>query len=327
VDVSNPSYDGGKFLWSSPRVVGDRLLVATGDTPDAANRTFRGEIVSLAKSTGTELWRTLVQTPPYGAGVSIWSTPAIDEGRGMMYVGTGNAYAAPAGPYSDALLGLDYENGDLLWSDQYEAGDNFSLDATSEPDWDIGASPNLYTRGCRDFVGVGSKEGIYRAFDRTTGQRVWEATISSGSALGGVMATAAYHDGVLYISGNDWPLSALFSQNWNSSSVTCRLQARNATTGAQLWAITRPTACVGAVTYAGGVVYTGTSGGRAYAFNATTGAELWNTGSIGTDAYRIGSALTVMHGHLIITEGFQFQFVKSGPGDASAGGIRVYALP
>ena len=328
VDVTNPNYDGGKFLWSSPRVVGNRLLVATGDTPDGANRTFRGEILALDKNTGTELWRTLVQETQYGAGVSIWSTPAIDTGRGRMYVGTGNAYKSPAGPHSDSLLSLDYSNGDLLWSDQYEAGDNFSLDATSDPDWDIGASPNLYTRGCRDFVGVGSKEGIYRAFDRATGQRVWQATVSSGSALGGVMATAAYHDGVLYTSGNDWPFSALAAQNWNSTSVTCRLQARDATTGAVRWQLTRPTACLGSVTYAGGVVYTGTSGGKVYAFNAATGAELWNSNTnAGISTYRVGSALTVMNGHLIVTEGFQFQFVKAGPGDASVGGIRVYALP
>ncbi|HKP61723.1 MAG TPA: PQQ-binding-like beta-propeller repeat protein [Polyangiales bacterium] len=327
-DVSNPSFDGGKFLWSSPRVVGNRLLVATGDTPDSANRTFRGEIIALNKSTGAELWRTLVQPTQYGAGVSVWSTPAIDQERNMMYVGTGNAYKAPAGPYSDALLGLDYTNGDLLWSDQYESGDNFSLDATTEPDWDIGASPNLYTRGCRDFVGVGSKEGIYRAFDRGTGQRVWEAIISSGSALGGVMATAAYHDGVLYISGHDFPLSALAAQNWNSTSITCHLQARDAVTGALKWQITRPTACLGAVTYAGGVVYTGTSGGRVYAFNALNGTELWNSSAGGgTVAYRVGSAVTVMRGYVIVTEGFQFQFVKAGPGDASVGGIRVYGLP
>lgn len=326
-DVVNPAFDGGAFLWSSPRVVGNRLLVATGDTPDAADRTFRGEIIALDRNTGGELWRTLVQEMQYGAGVSIWSTPAIDEARGVMYVGTGNAYAAPAGPHSDALLALDYSNGDLLWSDQYEAGDTFSLDASSEPDWDIGASPNLYTRGCQDFVGVGSKEGIYRAFDRETGTQMWEATISSGSALGGVMATAAYHDGVLYITGNDWSFFALIGQDWNSTSNTCHLQARDAVTGDLLWSRSRASACVGAVTYAGGVVYTGTSVGRVYAFDAVDGTELWNTGNSGTDAYRIGSAPTVIDGYLIVTEGFQFQFVKDGPGDASEGGITIYGLP
>jgi polyvinyl alcohol dehydrogenase (cytochrome) len=326
-DVSNPSYDGGKFLWSSPRVVGNRVLVATGDTPNSSQRTFRGEIIALDKNTGGELWRTLVQTTQYGAGVSIWSTPAIDTMRGRMYVGTGNAYKSPAGPYSDSLLALDYTNGDLLWSNQYQANDSFSLDATTQPDYDIGASPNLFTRGCHDYVGVGSKKGIYRTFDRATGQQVWEATISNGSALGGVMATAAYHDGVLYISGHDFPFTALSQQNWNSTSITCHLQARDALTGAVKWQLTRPYACLGAVTYAGGVVYTGTSGGRAYAFDAATGTELWNTSTPGTDAYRIGSALTVIRGKLIVTEGFQFKFVKNGPGDASVGGIRVYGLP
>lgn len=63
------------------------------------------------------------------------------------------------------------------------------------------------------------------------------------------------------------------------------------------------------------------------ALDKNAGAQLWSTQGIGTDAYRIGSGLTVMNGHLIVTEGFQLQLVKSGPGDASVGGIRVYGLP
>jgi polyvinyl alcohol dehydrogenase (cytochrome) len=176
-------------------------------------------------------------------------------------------------------------------------------------------------------VGIGSKAGNYRVFDRETGAPIWNQSVSSGSPLGGIMAKAAYHDGVLYMAGNDWSLFALAGQNWNSTSNTCRLQARDAVTGSTLWSLTRASACVGAVTYANGVVFLGTTVGRVYAFDANSGAPLWSTQAIGADAYRIGSGLTVMNGRLIVTEGFQFQFVKSGPGDASVGGIRVYGLP
>jgi hypothetical protein len=32
----------------------------------------------------------------YVAGAPIWSSPTIDEARGLIYVGTGNSYAGPA---------------------------------------------------------------------------------------------------------------------------------------------------------------------------------------------------------------------------------------
>src|SRR4029453_13561902 len=51
-------------------------------------------------------------------------------------------------------------------------------------------------------VGVGDKAGVYAAFDRTTGETVWARQLADGSALGGVMVTAAYGKGVVYVTCN-----------------------------------------------------------------------------------------------------------------------------
>jgi polyvinyl alcohol dehydrogenase (cytochrome) len=72
---------------------------------------FRGSVVALEASTGTRVWKTysVAETPRptvknsvgtqlYGpAGGAIWNTPTIDAKRGVLYVGTGNNFAPPAG--------------------------------------------------------------------------------------------------------------------------------------------------------------------------------------------------------------------------------------
>ncbi len=39
------------------------------------------------------------------SGAPIWTSPAIDEKRGVLYVGTGEATSAPAAPTIDSVLG------------------------------------------------------------------------------------------------------------------------------------------------------------------------------------------------------------------------------
>ncbi|MEI9814271.1 MAG: hypothetical protein WDO18_17215 [Acidobacteriota bacterium] len=54
-------------------------------------------------SLGTQLWG------PAGAGV--WSSPAIDTKRRVMYVATGNSYTEPAPATTDAIVALDLDSG------------------------------------------------------------------------------------------------------------------------------------------------------------------------------------------------------------------------
>src|SRR5206468_2571507 len=123
-----------------------------------------------------------------------WSTPAIDAATGRLYVGTGNAYHAPAADTTDAMLALDAATGAILGRYQASAGDTFSgQDDPAGPDADFGASPNLLTGADgRSLVGEGDKAGVYHALDRDSMRPVWQTSIGPGSAIGGVLGSTAY---------------------------------------------------------------------------------------------------------------------------------------
>src|SRR5215207_1380861 len=57
------------------------------------------------------------------SGAPIWTSPAIDEKRGVLYVGTGEATSEPAAPTTDAILAIDLENGSIRWSFQATEND------------------------------------------------------------------------------------------------------------------------------------------------------------------------------------------------------------
>ncbi len=175
---------------------GDVLVIGVASVELALVKpdyTFRGSVVGLDPATGALRWRRPVSVGTDGAGSSVWSSAAIDPARGLAYIGTGQAYEAPAGPLSDSLLAIRYGTGELAWSRQFTANDVYTIFAPPPkgPDADIGAAPNLFRAGGRDLVGVGDKAGVYAVFDRDTGATVWARQLTPGSALGGVMVVGA----------------------------------------------------------------------------------------------------------------------------------------
>ena len=121
-----------------------------------------GAVISLDARTGEIVWTTATTSTAvkrgqrasgidkWGpSGVSIWSTPAIDAKRGLLYVGTGGNASHPVTPYSDAILALDLETGEIRWSFQALAGDAWNSSCLFDgpncpenagPDFDFGAS-------------------------------------------------------------------------------------------------------------------------------------------------------------------------------------------
>src|SRR5690606_1375169 len=191
-------------VFGSPVVAGGLVVVGIGsfevfvpgDPP-----TFRGSVVAVDLETGTEAWRFHVTAGDAreGPGVSVWSSPAVDADRGVVYVGTGQAYAPPAPPRSDAVLALDLRTGREVWSTQFTAGDAWTITQPTGRDADVGAAPNLFRVGDTDAVGAGDKAGTYRALDRDTGAVLWERPLTEGGLQGGVMASAAVADGTVYV--------------------------------------------------------------------------------------------------------------------------------
>jgi polyvinyl alcohol dehydrogenase (cytochrome) len=240
--------------------VGSFEVFVPGDPP-----TFRGHVVGLDAGTGDERWRFWVTAGDAreGPGVSVWSSPAVDTERGVLYIGTGQAYAAPAPPRSDALIALDLQTGEEVWSTQFTAGDAWTINQPTGLDADVGAIPNLFSAGGTDAVGVGDKAGTYRALDRDTGEILWETRLTEGGLQGGVMASAAVTGGTVYVASND-------------ASQDAVLVALDADTGDEVWRSDVGAHVTGPVTWANDVLYVADDSGRIAAYDAGGGDRLWS---------------------------------------------------
>src|ERR1700719_5259212 len=169
---------------------------------------FRGSIVALDEKTGAMLWKTFDMPDNGGkpggySGGAIWQPPAIDPKRGMLFIGTGNNYTAPAAveacqnatptadcaaadDFFDTALALDLKSGQIKWAKRLQGIDTFTgscgfgaarptpgnpnCPVPDSQDFDFGgAGPNLVG----NIVGFGQKSGIYWALDPDNGNIVW----------------------------------------------------------------------------------------------------------------------------------------------------------
>jgi polyvinyl alcohol dehydrogenase (cytochrome) len=285
---------------------------------------FRGSMVALDWEDGKELWRVYMteNDETSGPGVSIWSTVAIDKKRSLLFVGTGNTYAEPASPYGDGIIAINYKTGQVEWFYQITPGDIYSSKYPFGPDADVGASPNLYSIGDRDVVGVGDKSGHYTVVDRSTGKKVWQTKLIAGSHLGGVMTTAAYTADAIFVTCNDWTEGEKSSVDTpEDSGATAVAYALAPATGTIIWETPIEYAVFGALTYANGLVFFGDIAGNQYALNAASGVILWSHKPGG----QIGGGSAVSNGRLLVSHGFKFLFAG---GDSMLGGsgLAVYGI-
>ena len=254
-------------IFGSPVIVDGLVVVGVGSfevfAPDDPP-TFRGSVVAVDAATGEERWRFWLTAgdATEGPGVSIWSSPAVDTGRGVLYVGTGQAYALPAPPRSDALVALDLETGDEVWATQFTEGDAWTITNPTGLDADVGAVPNLFEADGTDAVGVGDKAGTYRALDRDTGEVLWERRLTEGGLQGGIMASAAVAEGHVYVTSNE-------------ASQDAVLAALDADTGDEVWRAEVGAHVTGPVTWSNGVLYVADDSGRIAAYDADGGERLW----------------------------------------------------
>src|SRR5262245_58878254 len=308
---------------SSPVLAGNTIVIGVASFEQGirkADYTFRGNVVGLDADTGQERWRvyTSENDATSGAGVSVWSTAAVDEARKLVFIGTGQSYEQPAGPRSDSLLAIHYDTGEVAWVHQFTPNDVFTIAGGGPgPDADVGASPNLFSIGTRDVVGVGQKNGFYHVLDRATGDTVWEVQLTGGGPLGGVMVTAAVHDGVVYVNSNKWVVYGIF-RGVNSRPDTSATFALDARDGTILWQRPMPAPMFGAMSSANGVVYQGTIDGTAHALSAADGTELWSDQPGGG----IAGGFSIVGGTLYVGHGFWFFSPPASPD----GGFVAYSL-
>jgi outer membrane protein assembly factor BamB len=264
-----------------------------------------------------EAWRTpTIDVNPqtgkrYSAGVSAGSGLAVDRARHLIFGGTGqntmipyegypDASRAPAGyvDRSDAVYAIDYRTGKFVWVNQLHKGDVFDLNHPTSAgpnapptDADVLSPPVLFTARTadgrvRDLVGAGSKGGLYRVVDRTTGETVWERQISKPTGLGGIQAGAAYANGVLYVAGFEGLDDGFSDANFDAPGSRY-LNAFFATFSPAFWADVEDVR-------EDGMAITGMRT-KVYALDAGTGQSKWHFPATGLDYLALNAGAAMRH--------------------------------
>jgi polyvinyl alcohol dehydrogenase (cytochrome) len=190
--------------------------------------TFRGSVSALDGNTGAVIWKTYTvgENQPRGtnkdgvrafgpAGGGVWSAPTVDVRRRLVYVGTGNGYADPPQPTTDAVVALDLDTGAIRWARQVRANDNWAMgcDPTNPgnpacpaalgPDYDFSAPPVLTRVTGRELLVLPQKSGVAWALDPDRqGAIVWQHRFGKGSGLGGQWGTAIDGDRAYFGAGD-----------------------------------------------------------------------------------------------------------------------------
>lgn len=297
---------------SSPIVHDGKVYVGTSSGENTGGKdypccTFRGHLDALDANTGDLAWRYYtvpepkqVGTWPSGAakfepsGVGVWSSPVIDAKTRTLYVGTGQNYTGSAGDF-DTLLALDPRDGRVKWKNQVTKADTWrSLCNDPDPegycpglkdgsalDYDIGATPNIFTVNGRTLVGVGQKLGVYHVFDARTGEVVWRRQLGvplPSGGISGIQWGSSYDGKRLYISTYFADPGKVFAVDPATGTVLWETPnpADGCTTGG---AAAHPEICTlahgPAVSTSPGLVYEGSNDGKLRAYSAKTGRVLW----------------------------------------------------
>ncbi len=215
------------IITGTPQLVGDRVLaslsqyeILVGANPVHECCKAHGGIASLNASDGEVVWftPTMPDAKPvrdrgdgqmiWGpSGGPVWTSPTIDEKRGVLYVGTGEANSEPAHKHTDAILAVDMKDGSIRWSFQADANDiylagcrrnNPSLNCPPEfsinRDIDFGASVVLAKRSDgSDILLAGQKSSVVWALDpNEKGKVIWRWSKGIGTANGGIHWGLAY---------------------------------------------------------------------------------------------------------------------------------------
>ncbi|MDC0598767.1 PQQ-binding-like beta-propeller repeat protein [Gammaproteobacteria bacterium] len=204
-------------------IYGDRVYVPisafelnVGANAEYECCTSHGAVAALDANTGEHIWvgHTMAEAVPtrlsrvgvqqWGpSGAPIWTTPAIDAKRGVLYAGTGENTSIPATDTSDAIIAFDLDDGSIRWKFQATANDIFLTGCMFNPDgpncppasansinadYDFGASVIIAQQADgTDVLLAGQKSGVLWALDPdNNGALLWSLDVGPGGPLGGI---------------------------------------------------------------------------------------------------------------------------------------------
>lgn len=273
----------------------------------------QGAVIAIDLKTGKKVWtgRTMVEaaqtqksrvgTQMWGpSGAPIWNTPAIDEKRNLLYVGTGEQNSIPFVDTTDAIVAFDLNTGERKWVFQATARDLwhyacprgancFGADQGITVDHDFGGSVVIAKRpDGRDILLAGQKSAAIWALDPDNGGKlIWTRRLSRGGANGGVHWGVATDGKYVFAPMND---SAQPSEEYPLAGVA--LHALDIETGEVAWTARGAGDCSGdrkeryancerrfgfspAPLVIDGAVLQGSVDGILRVYDAATGTELW----------------------------------------------------
>jgi polyvinyl alcohol dehydrogenase (cytochrome) len=277
---------------------------------------FRSSVIALDPASGELLWRSyMIKEEPrllkenliwgdlYGpSGAPVWSQPTLDAKRNRLYVGTGENYSSPSTDTSDAIIALDLDNGEMLWQQQFLAGDAWNV-ACESPlssncpnergvDLDFGAPPVLVTVDGRDVILAGQKSGSVYALDpNKNGELLWQQKPGTGGKLGGIHFSLGVDEAksVVYVPISDRPVEMLGKNPEGEPNPS--LHAYDILSGENLWSTPAPNVCIddrgksiddchpglsAAITVTDNLVFAPSLDGHIRVFDSHTGAHIWD---------------------------------------------------
>jgi outer membrane protein assembly factor BamB len=314
------AYDAssGEELWSTdlvqdkgaieiqPTVVDGLVLAATSAL---ARPGSRGTLFALNQETGDIVWSfdTIVSEdlwghPDVNSGGGAWFTPAVDTGAGISYWGTSNPYPYPGAPgfpnassrpgdnrWTNSLLALDIESGELLWGHQIVPHDLFDRDAAITAVVELAGGDKVIVNTGKHGRVVGFAPNGTPLWDTRVGMHQNDDVESFEGPLevlpgiiGGVVTPISFADGVIYVAVVNAPTPYSDSETANNpnnvklAQFPSQLVALDAETGKTIWDVELPGDCFGATTVVNDLVFTSVLAGHILAFDRATGEKVWS---------------------------------------------------
>ncbi|PYT08244.1 MAG: hypothetical protein DMF60_05170 [Acidobacteria bacterium] len=284
-------------IFGSPTVFDGKIYV--GLASHCVTPCITGRLVCVDANDGRVLWN--YATAPDGSlGGAVWSSVAVDAGRQMVYVGTGN-FCGGTDTHSSAVIALNADTGSLVWEFKKLRNDLNNLD--------FGASPVFFDIDSTPVLAIPSKDGHCYALNRATGELIWDTVVTDGNSIGGSICSPAVAYGKIFF-GATVQLS------------TGKVVALNQRDGRIVWESPQSRHILGSAAVSGGVVFIGGDDSKLHAYDASTGSEIWSAQrnsmlggvSISSSSVFVGS---------VDRNVYAFALQTSPPPPAVAGSVRV----
>ena len=301
-----------------PQIYDDTVLVST--VPGNASAFYKGGALgvvwALDAATGEPKWKfntisdgaKLWGNPKLNSGGGLWYPPSVD-GQGRVFLSVANPAPFPGTPeypngssrpgpnlYTNSLVALDGQTGELLWYKQAIPHDIRDYDLMIPAILTTVPIDEVET----EVVLVAGKMGQVYAYQAEDGDRLWTLPVGRHEhdtgplpqkpvdvfpgTLGGVETPMALAENRLFVPWLDFPTRTGAGGipgglEGSADYTTSRggITAVNPATGEVLWERKLPSMVLGAATVANDVVFTSTYAGTVYAFDTETGKTLWTT--------------------------------------------------